>query len=281
MIQPRGIVPGLSIAVDYFNIKVRDAITSATPGDILAQCFGTNPAAITATQAASAACTSIRRSAATGRLSGSSATIAGLPQPLTNRGRLRTDGIDLNANYARNFGDVGLNLSFQGTWTAHRYFRASETAYDRDCVGYYSSSCESIQPEFQWNQRTSLSFGPGTLSLLWRHIGKVQYEALAPDAAARLISTRLFSGTVTGPTPLAGGTYDFNRIGAYDYFDLNVQVEVNENLTFTAGVRNLLDKQPPLVGASIWSTAYNSGNTYPSTYDVLGRLFTVSGKLRF
>ena len=281
VIQPRGIVPGLSIAVDYFNIKVRDAITSATPGDILAQCFGTNPAAITATQAASAACTSIRRSTATGRLSGSSATVAGLPQPLTNRGRLRTDGIDLNANYARNFGDVGLNLSFQGTWTAHRYFRASETAYDRDCVGYYSSSCESIQPEFQWNQRTSLSFGPGTLSLLWRHIGKVQYEALAPDAAARLISTRLFSGTVTGPTPLAGGTYDFNRIGAYDYFDLNVQVEVNENLTFTAGVRNLLDKQPPLVGASIGSTAYNSGNTYPSTYDVLGRLFTVSGKLRF
>ncbi len=281
VIQPRGIVPGLSIAVDYFNIKVRDAITSATPGDILAQCFGTNPAAITATQAASAACTSIRRSTATGRLSGSSATVAGLPQPLTNRGRLRTDGIDLNANYTRNFGDVGLNLSFQGTWTAHRYFRASETAYDRDCVGYYSSSCESIQPEFQWNQRTSLSFGPGTLSLLWRHIGKVQYEALAPDAAARLISTPLFNGTVTGPTPLAGGTYNFNRIGAYDYFDLNVQVEVNENLTFTAGVRNLLDKQPPLVGASIGSTAYNSGNTYPSTYDVLGRLFTVSGKLRF
>ncbi|GAA0676737.1 outer membrane receptor protein involved in Fe transport [Sphingomonas insulae] len=281
VIQPRGIVPGLSIAVDYFNIKVKDAITSATPGDILAQCFGTSPASITAAQAASAACTSIRRSTTTGRLSGSSATVAGLPQPLTNRGRLRTDGIDLNANYTREFGDVGLNLSFQGTWTAHRYFRASETAYDRDCVGYYSSSCESIQPEFQWNQRTSLSFGPGTLSLLWRHIGKVQYEALAPDAAARLISTPLFSGTVTGPTPLAGGTYNFNRIGAYDYFDLNVQVEVNDNLTFTAGVRNLLDKQPPLVGASIGSTAYNSGNTYPSTYDVLGRLFTVSGKLRF
>lgn len=281
VIQPRGIVPGLSIAVDYFNIKVRDAITTATPGDILAQCFGTSPASITAAQAASAACTSIRRSTTTGRLSGSSATVAGLPQPLTNRGRLRTDGIDLNANYTREFGDVGLNLSFQGTWTAHRYFRASETAYDRDCVGYYSSSCESIQPEFQWNQRTSLSFGPGTISLLWRHIGKVEYEALAPDAAARLISTRLFSGTVTGPTPLAGGTYDFNRIKAYDYFDLNVQVEVNDNLTFTAGVRNLLDKQPPLVGASIGSTAYNSGNTYPSTYDVLGRLFTVSGKLRF
>jgi iron complex outermembrane receptor protein len=56
---------------------------------------------------------------------------------------------------------------------------------------------------------------------------------------------------------------------------------VNDHLTFTAGVRNLLDKKPPLVGSTAGSTAYNSGNTYPSTYDVLGRLFTVSGKLRF
>ena len=281
VVQPRGVVPGLSIAVDYFNIKVRNAITFATAADILSQCFGTTPSAITAAQASSAACTGIRRSATDGSLSGSSATVAGLPQPLTNRGRLRTDGIDLNANYARDFGDIGLNLGFQGTWTAHNYFRASPTAYDRDCVGYFSTSCSSIQPEFQWNQRTSLTFGPATLSLLWRHIGKVRYEALAPDAVQRQVTTPLFNGVVTGPSPLAGGTYNFNEIKAYNYFDLTAQVEVNDHLTFTAGVRNLLDKKPPLVGSAAGSTAYNSGNTYPSTYDVLGRLFTVSGKLRF
>lgn len=173
IIQPRGIVPGLSVAVDYFNIVVRDAITAATPGDILASCFGANPAAITATQAASAACTGIRRSPVNGRLSGPASTVFGLPQPLTNRGRLATDGIDLNANYRREFGEVGLNLSFQGTWTAHRKFQAASTSYNRECVGYYSVNCQSIQPEYQWNQRTSLSFGPGTLSLLWRHIGAV------------------------------------------------------------------------------------------------------------
>ena len=281
VIQPRGAVPGLSIAVDYFNIKVRNAITSATPADILTACFGANPAAITAAQAASAACTGIRRAATDGALSGSSATVAGLPQPLTNRGRLATDGIDLNANYAHDFGDIGLNIGFQGTWTAHNYFQASETAYNRDCVGYFSTSCSSIQPEFAWNQRTSLTFGPATLSVLWRHIGKVRYEALASDAAQRQVTTPLFSGIVTGPSPLAGGRYDFNRISAYNYFDLSAQIEVNENLTFTAGVRNLLDKKPPLVGSAAGSTAFNSGNTYPSTYDVLGRLFTVSGKLRF
>ncbi|MEH3157920.1 MAG: TonB-dependent receptor [Sphingomonas taxi] len=284
VIQPRGLVPGLSVAVDYFNIKVNNAITAATPGDILAACFGSNPAAITATQAASAACTSIRRSAVNGRLSGSSATVPGLPQPLTNNGRLATNGIDLNANYAHEFGEVGLNLGFQGTWTNHNYFRASPTAYNRDCVGYYSVNCASIQPEFQWNQRTSLSFGPGTLSLLWRHIGAVQYEGQASDFAARgftATNRNLYSGAVTGPSPLAGKTYNFNRIGAYNYFDLSAQFEVNENLTLTFSGRNIGNKQPPLVGSSAGSTAYNSGNTYPSTYDVLGRTYSVSGKLRF
>jgi iron complex outermembrane receptor protein len=283
LIQPRGLVPGLSVGVDYFNIKVKNAITSAVPSDILGECFGTNAAAITAAQAASAACTSIRRGA-NGRLSGSSATIPGLPQPLTNRGRLATDGIDLTANYAHEFGDFGLNVGFQGTWTAHRKFQASETGYNRDCVGYFSTNCASIQPEYQWNQRTSLSFGPGTVSLLWRHLGAVQYEGQADDFAARgfsATSRNLFNGTVTGPSPLAGQSFNFNKIKAYNYLDLSVQFEVNDNFTMTTGVRNLTNKEAPLVGSSAGSTAYNSGNTYPATYDTIGRLFSVSGKLRF
>ena len=283
LIQPRGLVPGLSVGVDYFNIKVKDAITSAVPSDILGECFGTNATAITAAQAASAACTSIRRGA-NGRLSGSSATIPGLPQPLTNRGRLETDGIDLTANYAHEFGDFGLNIGFQGTWTAHRKFQASPAGYNRDCVGYFSTNCASIQPEYQWNQRTSLSFGPGTVSLLWRHVGAVQYEGQAEDFAARgfsATSRNLFNGTVTGPSPLAGQSFNFNKIKAYNYLDLSVQFEVNDNFTMTTGVRNLTNKEAPLVGSSAGSTAFNGGNTYPATYDTIGRLFSVSGKLRF
>jgi len=284
VIQPRGLVPGLSVSVDYFNIIVNNAITSATPADILTACFGTNPASITAAQAASAACTGIRRATNNGRLSGSSATVPGLPQPLTNLGRLATDGIDLTANYARDFGEVGFNIGFQGTWTNKSEFRASPTGYNRDCVGYYSVNCPSIQPEYVWNQRTSLTFDAVTLSLLWRHLSSVRYEGQAGDFAARGFTTtnrNLFNGAVTGPTPLAGGSYNFNRIGAYNYLDLSVQFEATDNLLVTIGARNLLDKDAPLVGANAGATAFNSGNTYPSTYDVLGRTFNVSGRLRF
>lgn len=104
------------------------------------------------------------------------------------------------------------------------------------------------------------------MSLLWRHLSAVDYE-FAPAA---------FEGTVPG-----FGELDFNHIDAYDYFDLTTRFAVSEEFTFTLSVQNLLYKQPPIVGNTIGSTTFNSGNTYPSTYDALGRRFVASARLRF
>ena len=129
------------------------------------------------------------------------------------------------------------------------------------------------QPEWQWSQRTTLSFGPADISLSWRHIGKLQYE---PGAGT------LFSGTLPASAgPLAGRTVNFNRINARNYFDLTTRIGVNDNLSFVFGVQNLLDKEPPLVGGEAGSTTFNSGNTFPSTYDALGRRFAATAKVRF
>jgi outer membrane receptor protein involved in Fe transport len=46
-------------------------------------------------------------------------------------------------------------------------------------------------------------------------------------------------------------------------------------------VQNLFDKQPPTVGGTVGSTTYNGGNTYPSTYDPLGRSFRMGARLKF
>ena len=268
ILTPRTLVEGLTISVDYFNIKINQAITEATPADILSACFGN----ITAASATSTACTSIRRSTTTGRLSGSSATVAGLPQPLTNAGRIATDGIDLTDDYRRDLGFAKLNLNFQGTWTNSNTFQASPSSVVRECVGYYSANCLTIQPKFAWNQRTTLTFGDVDLSLLWRHIDAVRYEpGLTP----------LFSGTITGNTPIAGQVWNFNRIKAYNYLDLGTRIRATENFELSILVTNLLDKQPPIVGSNAGSTSFNSGNTYPSTYDTVGRGFRVQGRVHF
>lgn len=300
VLTPRRLLPGFSASLDYYNITVNDAITFATPGDAIAACFNN----ITAASATNPLCTQIRRNPTNGRLSGSSATTFGLRLEETNLGRLKTDGFDLTLNYDRDLGPVRLGLNFAGNYTRSLRFRASPTAFDRDCVGYYSANCGpslgQIQPEVSWTQRTSLGFGAATLSLLWRHIGKVAYEGTADDFAQRgftavgcaatgaqptTCNRFLFNGVITNApganSALAGQSFNFNRIPAYDYFDLNAQFDIDRRFVLTLGVQNLLDKEPPVVGGEAGSTTANSGSTFPSTYDPLGRSYTASVRVKF
>jgi iron complex outermembrane receptor protein len=294
VIQP-SFFSGFSATIDYYNIKIRDAITTPTPGDIIAACFNN----LSAASATNPACTSIRRNQLTGTLDGDPSISKGLFGALTNQGELKTDGIDVSLSYRTPLAfagdDVKLALSFTGNYTFNSKFKANQAdpaSYDRDCTGFYSANCASIQPKFQWSQRTTVTFGDIDVSLLWRHIDKVAYEGTASDYVARGFNC----GTAAAPTPcllfkgtlpaggsglVAGRTVDFNRIKAYDYFDLAFRFGLTKNVDLTMSVQNLLDKDPPLVGSTAGSTGFNSGNTYPSTYDAQGRKFAVGAKLKF
>ena len=74
---------------------------------------------------------------------------------------------------------------------------------------------------------------------------------------------------------------EFRKIPAEHYFDFTARFNATDNMTFTATVQNLFDNKPKLVGNTIGSTTFNSGNIYPSTYDALGRRYAVSAKLKF
>lgn len=256
VIQPE-FLPGFNASVDYYNIAVQDAITAPTIGDVFNNCYSPLQAAT------SAGCQAIGRDPIDGSLNGEA---RGLALPVSNLGRIKTDGIDVSLNYRQKFGFGALALSFIGNWTNSNKFQATPTSINRECVGYYSVNCLSIQPEFSFNQRTTLTVGPADISLLWRYVDAVSYEpaALADDIA-------------NGGGPLE----EFRSIGAEHYFDLTTRFGVTDNLDFTISALNLFDNQPKVVGASIGATAFNSGNVYPSTYDALGRRFAASVRLRF
>jgi len=272
---------GFSASIDYYNIKITKAISSPTPGDIIAACFGTNVFSPAAGSSTNPACTGIRRSPADGGLSGDPNVFTGLPQTLSNSGSLETDGIDLIVNYKTDLtDDIGLALSFSGNYTFNSKFNAfviNPESINRDCTGFFSTNCGSLQPDYQWSQRTTLSFDKIDVSLLWRHMSSMEQEPL--DV---IDSGPFFDGTV-GPAILGvgGRTVNFGKIKAYDYFDLATRFSASDNLTFTFSVQNLLDKDPPLTGNNAGSTAFNSGNTFPSSYDALGRRYAVSAKLSF
>lgn len=267
VLEPKQFIPGLTLTVDYFNINVKNAITSLSPLDAVNACFGN----VTAASATSLACTVIQRNPSTGALDGDPATTPGLFLPLSNLGTLLTDGIDLGANFRHAVGPGVLNLSFQGTWTRRALFKATPTALNRECVGFYSTNCGSagapekgsLQPEYVWNQRTTYSVGGVDFSVLWRHISALRQE---PDDVAN----------GDGPAIPA-----FARIKPYDYLDGSARFTISERFQVTVSCQNMGGRKPPIVGYDIGTTFFNSGNTYPSTYDTLGRRYAVSGQVKF
>ncbi|MBB6226710.1 outer membrane receptor protein involved in Fe transport [Polymorphobacter multimanifer] len=273
-------VRGLAITVDYYDIRVNDAITSALPGDVIGACFNN----LSAASASSAECLGIRRNPATGGLDGPPDTTLGLPLPTTNSGRIFTRGIDGTVSYSTSFGDARISIVGNANYTINARFQASPSSADRECIGVYSPNCSftgSIQPKFQSSVRTTVGLDSFDLSLLWRYIDPVRFEQQQFDEDV-VAAVDAGCADPTGADP-DGCVVDpgFRRIGAYHNFDLTGRVNVLENLTLIATVTNLFDRRPPLVGASVGSTAFNSGNTFPSTYDALGRRYTVQGILRF
>lgn len=307
VLQPR-FVPGLSITVDYYNIRVKNAISQPVPGDLITGCFGNNSG--TAANVNNPICKLFKRNPATGGLDGDPATTQGLLFPSTNSGKILTDGIDLGINYRRDLGFAKLNMSFMGNWTSRSQFQALTPGTvvpagapigaglalpvtdNRECVGFYSQNCGSpgsagpsssagsLQPKFTWNQRTTLSFGNVDLSLLWRHLDSMRAEPGVNAFSAATPNGGNPNGTLSGGI-LNGQKVDFSKIPAYNYFDLSARFSVSENFDFTVTVMNLFDKDPPMVGGTIGSTSYNSGNTFPSTYDALGRRFAMGARLKF
>ncbi|HUD92815.1 TonB-dependent receptor domain-containing protein [Sphingobium sp.] len=274
--QPQAL-RGFSATIDYYNIKITDAITSPTPGDAVAACFDN----ITASSATNPACTAIRRNPLTGELFGEALTTPGLSLVTSNLGKLSTDGVDFSVNYQKDVGFANLALSLTGNWTNSSKFQATSASINRECVGYYSVNCASIQPKWQFSQRTTLGFESFDISLLWRYIDTVKFEpqqladdlAAAVDAGCEDPNGADPDGCMVDP--------EFRKIKAEHYFDLTGRFHVSDEITITLTAQNLFNNKPKVVGNTIGSTSYNSGNVYPSTYDALGRRYAIAAKFRF
>jgi len=251
--------PGLSLTFDYYNINIVDAVSSPTPDDAISACFDN----LTAASASSIDCTIIRRNPASGSFDGES---AGLFLGTSNLGTIFTDGIDITANYSHNLGWANLGVIWNFNYTFSSTFQASPSSIVRECVGYYSANCASIQPDLNSNLRVTLGFDWVDASVLWRYISGVQVEPLALE---QIIAD-------------GGGVLEeFQTIDPYNIIDLTGRFHVVENLDIIFTVSNLFNIQPEIVGADAGTTAFNSGNVFPSTYDPLGRRYTMQVVFKF
>lgn len=244
-------VPGLSVSVDYYDIKVNNAIQQIGADAIVNYCSN-NFVDV---------CGSLINRDPAGSLwltSGGYVVDYEL-----NIGSVQTKGIEFNGNYSHEVGSLGtLALNFVGT-ALDKYKVDNGLTEQYDCAGYYGPTCENPRPKWRHKLRATFRTAGGfALSGQWRYLSSVKVEYRNP------------SDTFTHSPIYAQDA----KIGAQSYFDLTMTYDFGDHLTWRLGATNLLDKQPPLVSSgsssginSACSGTYCSGNTYPGTYDALGR----------
>ncbi|WP_411817143.1 TonB-dependent receptor plug domain-containing protein [Hyphococcus sp. DH-69] len=234
-----------TFSVDYYNINITDYIDTLAGDEIFDLCYTLGDAAT---------CAGIVRSA-----SGLITTAGtGLPAFIQNLEYFKASGLEFGLNTGYDIGDMGyLSFSFNGNYYLKNEFQSAPTSPVVDCNGGYSNVCDPV-PTWRSVARGTWENGPFEASILWRRIGAMDFVGDPAD---------LFD--------------DFERISAHNYFDLSVGYQVTESVRIGGLVKNLADKNPPIIGNDTGTTSFNSGNTFPSLYDVLGRVYSVSIKATF
>ncbi len=246
-------IPGFSFTADWFKIKIEGAIDSFGGGlaNSLNLCYNV------VQDINSPYCQIFLGTRnALGRFDGTTN-----PNVFNaNTGGKKVEGVDFEANYSHPLGfgvasqESKLAFNVLATYTYKQIVIPAEEFPDRftNCAGKFGPLvCENPIPKWKWSARLSWLDGPLTTSLKWRHLGAVRDDDPATN-------------------------YSVERLKAYDVFDLAFSVDATENLNLSFGVNNLTDKKPPLLGDNQEQT-----NTYPSTYDVLGRDFFIAGRVKF
>ena len=252
-------ISGLSVSLDYFDIKVDQFIGTVGANLILSQCLSGQNAGF---------CGLVHRAPGNNSLFLSP---QGFVQDTTlNTGSLKTSGVDLNVNYRTDLSNLGLgdngslNVSLVGTWLDHLETQPLPGGATYDCKGLYGTTCGVPAPEWRHKMRvtwnTPYSYGDWvkslSLSAQWRYFGPVTLDAYSSDPQ------------LNNP----GLQYETDRrFSARNYLDLTANFTVHNNLNFRVGVQNVFDKDPPIVGASNCAAVICNGNTFAQVYDTLGR----------
>lgn len=264
--------PNFTATVDYFDIKVGGAIGSIPESNTIAGCLN----------GVAALCSDIHRSPQ-GFLFGDEAYVTNTP---INTGGLATKGIDFEANYTFDLDDLpsewdmkgagSLSANFVGTLTSvfdQKPYKAIPSLGiadpgHTDCAGFMGPICGIPDPHWRHKMRvtwdTAWDF---SLSLNWRHIGDSQLDV-------NNTHNPLLTSYLGEP---AGDLQD--HIKTYNYFDLALNWSVTPKTELIFGVNNIMDKNPPVLDAANVGVSSN-GNTFPQTYDALGRLLFVNVSLK-
>ena len=258
VLQPR-FIENFTTSVDWFEIKVNDTVGPVGADVILGNCITGNLAA----------CAAVHRDA-----SGSLwRTPNGYVQdPNVNFGSLSTKGIDVKMNYHVPVPAAGsMSFSLEGTRLIDLQTQPLTGGPSYNCSALFGAVCGGPSPSWRhvFNTTWSTPWDGLDVTLRWRYVGKADSELTSANPQ--------LSGNALPQT---------SHIPAYNYLDVTARFSLYKSISLQLGVNNVTDKDPPLIDsggggfrsdcpaiASGPTGSSCNGNTFPGTYDALGRFF--------
>ncbi|MDB5574857.1 MAG: TonB-dependent receptor [Bradyrhizobium sp.] len=245
VLQPR-FIPGLSVSLDYYNIRVNKVITSVAAQTILNLCYDSPTLA-------NVFCGLFQRAGASGGPRGEiefRVLEGSLLQSAANFAKLQARGLDVNADYTHRFGFGTLGL--RGVWT-HVIQRDNFTNPSiPSFVNVITNELGDPQDTFNINANLKtgkLSFGYG-----FRWIGGMYLNTWEDYNASN------------GTNPQNADYAPIMKYPSVSYSDISASLEVNNRFTLNGGVNNVANKLPP----------YGlTGSGTGAIYDSRGRFFYV------
>jgi iron complex outermembrane receptor protein len=239
-----GLFERATLALDWYQIEIADAIAQADSWSAYAKCFnqdGTNPS-----YAYVPSCELIARDQ-----DGYRATVI---TPYQNLGGIETSGIDVQLNWGFDALGGSLNLSSVVNFLDYYRNQQSITAPWIDHTGTLSAG-----GQYDYRMLNTLTYMRDSWSVGVRHNFLPEVEAF------------VYATNPATPVQGADSYHNFAAFGSYT---------VNDNLSLRAGIDNLLDQDPEIVGYNPGVTNAR-GATSPAFYDPIGRRYYIAVEMNF
>jgi outer membrane receptor protein involved in Fe transport len=256
-------VKGLNLSLDYYKITLDDAISTLGGGGIqsvLDLCYKTIQ------NANSVYCKAINRDPITGQIAAPTYVMT----TAANIGGISTQGYDFAGHYGFRtdwglMGNTRWNIDTNWTYVKELTFTPIQDLpnIQNQCVATWGATCGQPVPRWKGTARLTMNSGKLMLSARARYIGGVTVDTYVVPLRQ-------------GNTPPALESLTNPVIKAYTYLDLTAGYEFSKSVSVTAGMRNVLDKDPPILGSS----QLPANNTIAATYDPFGRSMFVTLNLK-
>lgn len=242
VLTPR-FAPGLSLSIDYFNLKIDGAIGTLSTTQIVQNCVA---------NAAAPECQLITRPTPT-----SFPTL--IRNAAANIASLETAGIDFDASYAMRLGGGQFSARLYASWLDKYVTQQSASALAYDYAGYGVNNEPVARPKWR-----------GTLNLNY-----------VSDKGFNLFISEQYVGRVKVGSQEPNQNYSGARTPVVFYTDLTISQKIDGfggSIEPFLTINNLFDRNPPLVAADIPGVNLP---TIISTYDTVGRAFTAGVRFKF